>query len=100
MGLLVTLYLISQNTYGSVKAPSIRRFSYVEVWMIGAQVPILVALFEYGYVLSTERFRYKTKDKDFKKLDKTFACISTSYVVLFNLIYWLNAHSMLSVYNF
>ena len=37
MGLLVTLHLISSNVYNSLNAPQKRGFSYIEVWMIGAQ---------------------------------------------------------------
>ena len=52
MGMLVTLYLITANTYAAMEAPPNRGFSYAEVWMVGVQVPILVALIEYAYILS------------------------------------------------
>ena len=51
IGLTVTLFLISSNVYASVNAPSSRGFSYIEVWIIGSQVPIVIALFEYGCIL-------------------------------------------------
>ena len=51
MGMIVTLYLISANVYNSVDAPKGRRFSYIELWMLGSQCPILLALCEYGFVL-------------------------------------------------
>ena len=44
MGMIVTLYLISTNVYNSVEAPKIRGFSYIETWMIGTQIPILVSI--------------------------------------------------------
>ena len=51
LGLLVTLYLIVSNVYGAVKAPSKRGFSYIEIWMTGIQVTIIMAILEYGLVL-------------------------------------------------
>ena len=51
MGMIVTLYLISANVYNSVEAPNDRGFSYIELWMVGTQFPILLALCEYGIVL-------------------------------------------------
>ena len=39
---LVTLDLIATNVYNSVKAPTKRGFSYIEIWMIGVQIPILL----------------------------------------------------------
>ena len=44
MGLLITLYLISSNLYSSLKIPQQRGFSYIETWLLGIQVPILVRL--------------------------------------------------------
>ena len=51
MGMIVTLYLIHTNVYNSVEAPKDRRFSYIEIWMVGTQIPILLALIEYGIIL-------------------------------------------------
>ena len=51
MGMIVTLYLISANVYNSVEAPKGRGFSYIEIWMVGTQFPILLALCQYGFVL-------------------------------------------------
>jgi hypothetical protein len=42
LGLLVTLDLIFANVYNSVKGPENRGFSYIEVWMVGMQIPIIV----------------------------------------------------------
>ena len=55
LGLLITLDLIATNTYNSVKAPSGRGFSYIEIWLIGIQIPILLAIFEYGILLTIKR---------------------------------------------
>ena len=44
LGLLVTLYLIMTNVYNSVKGPESRGFSYIEVWFVGVQMPILTGI--------------------------------------------------------
>ena len=55
MAMIVTLYLISCIVYNAVDAPKDRGFSNIEVWMLGTQFPILLALFEYGFVLYLKR---------------------------------------------
>ena len=47
--------MIACNVYGTVEAPKDRGFSYIEVWMIGIQIPILLALFEYALILALNR---------------------------------------------
>ena len=59
MGMIVTLYLISANVYNSVEAPNDRGFSYIELWMVGTQFPILLALCEYGIVLYLKKVENK-----------------------------------------
>ena len=61
--MIVTLYLISAIVYNAVDAPRGRGFSKIEVWMIGAQCPILIALFEYGFVLYLKRHTNKAQNK-------------------------------------
>ena len=56
LGLLVTLHLISVNVYNSVSAPPERGFSYIELWMLGMQLTIIVALVEYGMILGLKKF--------------------------------------------
>ena len=64
MGLLVTLSLISSNVYSSVTAPSDRGFSYLEIWLIGVQGPIVLAILEYGIILAwQESLDYKVIKK-------------------------------------
>ena len=74
MGMIVTLYLISANVYSSVEAPKARGFSYIEVWMIGTQFPILLALFEYGLILYWKKMAKNAGDQaeveSKQKLDK------------------------------
>ena len=59
--MIVTLYLISAIVYNAVDAPRGRGFSNIEVWMLGAQFPILLALCEYGFVLYLKRHANKAK---------------------------------------
>ena len=59
--MIVTLYLISAIVYNAVDAPSGRGFSNIEVWMLGAQFPILLALCEYGFVLYLKKYASKNQ---------------------------------------
>ena len=61
LGLLVTLALIASNVFNSVNAPPNRGFSYIEVWMVGVQVPILVGILEYGIILALKKY-YRTME--------------------------------------
>ena len=97
------LYLISTNVYNSVNAPYDRGFSYIEIWMLGAQFPILLAFFEYGYVLYLKKNEAKigaqnqvmnprdpkpTLDDMIKKLDFVTMTISFIFYVTFGSLYW------------
>ena len=64
MGMLITNCLISWNVYGSTKAPPCRGFSYIEIWIIGAQFPILLAICEYGLVLYWKKIARKIEDQN------------------------------------
>ena len=103
MGMIVTLYLISANVYNFVDAPRGRGFSYIEVWMLGSQFPILLALCEYGFVLYLKKIAkasdhlneilnlVDTKpelDERIKKLDFVTMIFSLIYFVTFTLLYW------------
>ena len=105
MGMIVTLYLISTNVYNSLDAPSQRGFSYVELWMIGSQFPILLALLEYGVVLYLKKVDYKTKDEKqsmegddlksnidekIKTVDIATMIVSFCLFVTFALGYWIS----------
>ena len=61
--MIVTLYLISANVYNAVDAPRSRGFSNIEVWMLGAQFPIMLALCEYGFVLYLKRHEHKVQNQ-------------------------------------
>ena len=49
--MLVTLCLISCTVYIAVDAPPHRGFSYIELWFLGMQLPILFAMVEYSMIL-------------------------------------------------
>ena len=63
MGMLITLFLICANVYNSVEAPLTRGFSFIEVWMLGMKIPIMIAILEYGFVLYLMK-QPKTKIKN------------------------------------
>ena len=102
MGMLVTLYLISANVYNSLDAPANRGFSYIEVWMIGSQFPILLGLIEYGIILHLKKGGMKKsvasmdpkiseqafQDK-LRKIDYVTMIVSVSFFALFGLFYWV-----------
>ena len=87
MGMIVTLYLISANVYNSVEAPAGRGFSYIELWMIGSQFPILLALFEYGFVLFLKKINNQITDDRIKMLDFATLIISVLSFVTFSTFY-------------
>ena len=105
MGMIVTLYLISANVYNAVEAPPTRGFSYIEVWMLGTQVPILLALFEYGFILLLKKVAKKKTveenqhvdqndsgsdlDEKIKILDFATMIISLISISAFVSIYWI-----------
>ena len=102
MGMIVTLYLISANVYNSVDAPKVRGFSYVEIWMLGTQFPILLALFEYGFVLYLKKIAKQgdgqnqmpnqgesNLDDKIKRLDFITMIISFVCFITFASLYWI-----------
>ena len=101
MGMIVTLYLISANVYNSVDAPKNRGFSYIEIWMLGTQFPILLALFEYGFVLYLKKVA-KVSDQNqttsfgakIKMLDLVTMLVSFCCFIMFTLIYWIVAMNL------
>ena len=93
MGLLITLYLITFNVYGSISstlAPPTRGFSYIEVWMVGVIITISVAILEYFVILAFKR-RNKNANLDYiiemiDFISLVFNLVSFSFFVLF---YWM-----------
>ena len=98
MGMLVTLFLISANVYNSVEAPIHRGFSYIEVWMLGTQFPILLALCEYGLILYWKKMNQKS-DETFRFLDFATMFLSLSFSITFAIFYWIgNPVNYLSIH--
>ena len=106
MGMVLTLYLISANVYNSVDAPQSRGFSYIELWMLGTQFLILIALLEYGYILYLYKFANTSDDKikpmewkhpnpeldkRIKRLDYVTMSFSLFGFIIFATIYWIIA---------
>ena len=104
--MIVTLYLISANVYNSVDAPKTRGFSYIEIWMLGTQFPIILALLEYGFILFMKKIAKKSDDeitsfnqidtqldldKIIKHLDFGTMIFSFFFFVIFTLLYWIVA---------
>ena len=102
--MIVTLYLISANVYNSVEGPSSRGFSNIELWMVGSQFPILLALFEYGFILYLKKTVRKVENQNqkmdiddskpdmserIKTLDFVTMTISFLFIVLFSSTYWI-----------
>ena len=116
MGLLVTLFLISSNVYGSLKAPQTRGFSYLEVWMVGVNGVNLLAIIEYGIVLAWNKYSVNattvsnsnakakipmqdsnnswfycnamTKEEKIKMVDMVTFIFSIIFFILFIVCYW------------
>ena len=102
MMLLLTMLLISTTNYVAVEAPPKRGMSYIEIWIIGMQIPMLIAIFETGFVLLQYRKQQKLQKsvrpmtfdaKTFKAIDIRLYDIVTgriliAYFLLFQIIYW------------
>ena len=100
--LLLTMLLISTTNYVAVEAPPKRGMSYIEIWIIGMQIPTLIAIFETGFVLLQYRKQQKlqdsvqkmnvnkktTKSVDIKKYDIVTGRILVAYFLLFQIIFW------------
>ena len=108
MGLLITLYLITFNVYGSISstlAPSKRGFSYTEVWMVGVVITISTAILEYFFILTFKRkYKYEnlddtigrmTLDGTIGRIDFISLIISIIFFGCFINLYWLSALEIL-----
>ena len=96
--MLVTLYLIVINVYASIEAPTGRGFSYIEVWFVGVQMPILIALLEYVCILVVMKLRDDLqvdflrrrilKNKTIAMADIVAFSLPGFYFFVFNICYW------------
>ena len=88
------LCLISFNVYNAVDAPPSRGLSYIEIWMIGTEIPIVLALLEYSFILGMKRWLGgKLKfvvniDQFIARIDATTMILSLVYFIVFCLTYW------------
>lgn len=89
LGLLVTLYLIMINVYNSVKAPVRRGHTHIETWMIGAQLPIILAIIEYGCLLAYQK--WCKSSCTFKTVDIWAMILLSLFSVGFMTFFWMNA---------
>ena len=110
LGLLVTLYLIMTNVYISVEGPKRRGFSYIEIWYVGIQIPILIGIVEYAILLTMMKYHGKDGEQmttkvapenrngsgtqaDFKEIaktvDKWIFLGSLLFTILFICTYWI-----------
>ena len=94
MGMLVTIFLVETAIYGSVEAPPLRGFTYIELWYIGVQIPIIFAIIEYGMTLAALKYNgVDTHMKYFpegtttgdvsKKVDLVSFFLSFTFIVIF-----------------
>ena len=92
IGLLITLFLISINNYNSLNAPSQRGISFIEIWFIGMEIPMVGAILEYALILCLYKYKENNYGKNLeawtKNVDFITLCISLSYIILFNVIFW------------
>ena len=89
LGLLVTLNLIFFNVYNSVKGPPSRGFSYIEIWMAGMQIPILIGILEYAILLARKKYQKSYDTKTAKNIDKWTLIGCSIYISIFVIIYVL-----------
>ena len=95
-----------------MKAPSGRGFSYIEIWLLGIQIPIILAIVEYGILLTMKRMQKKENgqikvqvihsgnhpqirkkaiwdlDQIGKTMDKWSFISSLSFIIIFIVVYW------------
>ena len=90
MGMLVTLFLISTNSYNSVDAPEDRGVSFIEIWMIGTHLPLMFALIEYGIILGSDKL--SGKKWNHKKWDIVSLIGVVIYQIVFQLSFWVFAY--------
>ena len=112
--MLLTLCLISTNIYVSVDAPPQRGLSYIEIWFVGMQSMILLAIIEYSIILGMKKYRLNKDEKENKvdvivvktkdvkvapkkesiatlayKMDVISFSISIIFYLIFCVCYWL-----------
>ena len=95
MGMLVTIFLIVTGIYNTVDAPRSRGFSFIEMWYIGIQAPIISAILQYGVVLTFMKYfgpqkeikimgKIQSLESGLKTLDMLCFCISLAFILSFD----------------
>jgi len=87
MGLLITLYLITFNLYGSISstlAPPKRGFSYIEVWMVG-----VVTTISFAILALKRRDKNANLDKIIEMIDFISLIINLTFFSSFVIFYWM-----------
>ena len=59
--------MIRHNLGHSIEGPKSRGFSYIEIWFVGMQTPIIFAIIEYGFLMGYKKFWPKTITVDVMK---------------------------------
>ena len=85
--------------YVTVPAPPQRGMSYIETWIIGMQVPTLVAVLESSWILYMARSgqnkiamngrEMEKQGSRLKKIDFFTSFFLTVYFILFQMSFWL-----------
>ena len=101
--------MIRHNLGHSIEGPKSRGFSYIEIWFVGMQFPIIFGIMEYAMLLTMKRYlpiksteiikvqptESMNQDKnqidldDFsKKIDKWALIGCLIYIIIFTAAYW------------
>lgn len=97
LGSLLTLYLISVNSYNSLDAPSNRGLSYVDLWFLGIQFIFIFGIVEYGSILCFRRimtFRQRRiEESKLQKIDFCAFVTSSISFTAFIVVYYFSINS-------
>ena len=113
MGLLITLFLITGNTFSSVQrsGPQDRNFGTIEIWMLGCIIFMSFAIIEYAIILLKMKnehdngceLEYKNhkkmnkkccKNNEFKELDRWCLILIPLLFLAFNLVFWCSVYKI------
>ena len=94
--MLLTITLIVTTVYVTTEAPPTRGMSFLEVWIIGIQIPTIVAMFQSGLssviiMETTEKLAPEELDRKSRQLDKITVIILGIYFIIFQLTFWIAA---------
>ena len=94
--MLLTITLIVTTFYVTTEAPPTRGMSFLEIWIIGIQIPTIVAMFQSGlssaFIMNaTEKLDVEELDRKLRRLDKITVIILGLYFIGFQLTFWIVA---------